>query len=108
MATITAVAGDTNHAETFTLSLGGVGVPIDGLVTCLQVNVSTGAVIATATCTPDADQVTNPGRFTVEFGATELMVGDWTLEFEFDGRTFPGAKDSRPQLVVGPDNTPEA
>jgi hypothetical protein len=108
MATIFAVAGDMNHSETFTLRLGGVGVAIDGAVTCVQANTSTSAVKTSAVCTPDADQATYPGRFVVSFGATELVEGTWTLEFEFDGRTFPGELQARPLLVVRADENAEA
>ena len=65
---ITVYRGDT-YTETLTYQEGTegaeVGRSLTGATIIAQIRTETGAASATAsfTCTPDADQVTNPGKF---------------------------------------------
>jgi hypothetical protein len=79
---ITVYRGDT-YTETITYKEGAEGVEVGrtlaGATILAQIRTETGAASATAsfTCTPDADQVTNPGKFvmTLPPAQSTLLTG---------------------------------
>ena len=98
-------SADDERTVTFDLLLDGVKQDLSSAtVECHMRNTLTGAVTTVTDVTPDADQVTYPGRAVTEFTAAQLVQGTYTLEWEStigtNITTYPGAPGDRPLLVV--------
>jgi len=103
--TIYMASADNGRTVTFDLVLDGVNQDLStATVECHMRDVRSGAVTTVTNVTPDADQVTYPGRIVTEFTAAQLVPGTYTLEWESATPsadiTYPGDADARPRLVV--------
>ena len=103
--TIYMASADHGRTVTFDLLLDGVNQDLTfAVVECHMRDVRSGAVTTVTTVTPDADQVTYPGRIVTTFSDAQLVAGTYTLEWESatpsTDITYPGDADERPRLVV--------
>lgn len=96
-AQIYAVEGDQDKVIGVTLLNDGNPVNLTGeSITCNMLNNVTGAVRTITGLTGDAS-----GNVATPFAASDLIVGNWLLEWEItDGLTYPGKGASRPVLTV--------
>ena len=99
-------SADSIRTIVYDLKLDDVATDLSGAtVECHMKDRQSAVVVTSATVTPDADQVSNPGRISTEFTATELAnVGTFTLEWEVTVGaqvvTYPGNAADRPVLTV--------
>ena len=96
-------AGDNEREITSILRRNGARYDLTGAVVECHMK-SGGTVNVVTTVTVDADQTDAKGQIVTEFAAADLVVGDWTLEWESTKATkiitFPGKDSSRPVLIV--------
>ena len=94
--------GDS-FSRRMTWRVGGVGVDLTGYtLSCAIVTDAGNAAVSTATCTPDADQTTNPGVFVCEVADTSAWVPGTRLAF-FVRFTSPGGiRKSSPTVLIDP------
>lgn len=100
-------AGDNDRTITFIMSLDNEPYNLSGFtVECHMVPQGRGTVTTTVITDVviDPDQVNNTGQIVTTFANTDLVQGEYTLEWEAtDGAiiiTFPGAAANRPILTV--------
>ena len=86
-----------------TWRVGGVGVNLTGYtLSCAIVTDAGNAPISTATCTPDADQATNPGVFVCQVLDTSAWPLRTRLAFFVRFTSPSGTKKSSPTVLIDP------
>ena len=101
--TIYMTSGDDEREITSILRRNGARYDLSGAV--VECHMKSGATVqVVTTVTVDPDQVDAKGQIVTEFAAADLVVGEWTLEWESTKGTkiitFPGKDSSRPVLIV--------